>query len=84
MGTKNKKIIEKQIFVLADYDDNEIYRVLVFNEDVNIPTIQKEIDQIKYKFYEEDYDGWIIEDVLNELIKKYDFDVLQYCGKLEI
>ena len=79
-----QRITERQLFTLNDCNNNETYRILIFNEDVNKLSIQKDIDQIKYKFYEQDYDGWIIEDVLTELAKKYDFDVLQYCGKLEM
>lgn len=63
-----------QVYLLADDTDREVYRVLAFDEKIKKTEIQDEIDKIKQHFYDEDYDGWIIDDVLEELAKKYDFE----------
>lgn len=66
--------MKKQVYLLADDTDREVYRVLAFDEKIKKTEIQDEIDKIKQHFYDEDYDGWIIDDVLEELAKKYDFE----------
>lgn len=67
--------MEKRAYLLAECtDDNEIYRVLVFDAKITRKEIQDEIYRIKQHFYDEDFDGWCVEDVLEELAKKYDFE----------
>lgn len=66
-------------------DCSVIYRILHF-EDTKIThsEIQDAIYEIKDKFYNEDYDGWLVEDVLNTLAEKYDFEEYTYDGNLEV
>ena len=67
--------MEKRAYLLTECtDDDEIYRVLVFDANINKKDIQLEIYKIINHFYEEDFDGWCVEDVLEELAKKYDFE----------
>ena len=71
--------MEKRAYLLAECtDDDEIYRVLVFDANIKRNEIQDEIYRIKQHFYDEDFDGWCVEDVLEELAKKYDFEDFGY------
>lgn len=72
-----------QLYLLADDTDKEVYTILAFDEKIKKTEIQDKINQIKQHFYEEDYDGWIIEDVLEELAKKYNFEDFSF-DRLEI
>lgn len=67
--------MEKRAYLLAECtDDDEIYRVLVFDAKITRKEIQDEIYRTKQHFYDEDFDGWCVEDVLEELAKKYEFE----------
>ena len=74
-GYTEEEQVEKLAYLLAECtDDDEIYRVLVFDAKITRKEIQDEIYRIKQHFYDEDFDGWCVEDVLEELAKKYDFE----------
>ena len=55
----------------TDYD--VVYRVLLFNDDVDKRDIQNRIYEIKRNFYENNIDDWTVDDVLNELSLVFDF-----------
>lgn len=75
----------KQIFILMDcYEDNTIYKTLVFTENIKRRDIQKTIDDIKTRFYEQDFDEWCIDDVLMELSTIYDYYICDDFGILTI
>lgn len=73
-------------YILRDcVENNYIYRILHFTEEnVKREYVDKAINDIKNKFYEEDFDGWIVEDVLEELHKIYDFIEYDYDGDLDV
>lgn len=61
-------------YLLVECSDwDEIYRVLIFQDKIKATDIQNEIYRIKQKFYDEEYDSWCIDDLLEELSKIYDF-----------
>lgn len=61
-------------YLLVECSDwDEIYRVLMFQDKIKATDIQNEIYRIKQKFYDEEYDSWCIDDLLEELSKIYDF-----------
>lgn len=73
-------------YILRDcVETNCIYRILHFIEvDIRREDIDKTINNIKTHFYEEDFDGWTIEDVLEELSLVYTFIIYNFDGYLEI
>lgn len=76
--------MNKTAFTLVECSDNDvIYEILVFNGNVSQKEIQDEIYKIKNKLYEEGLDEWQVQDVLDELSKKYDFETLVF-NQLEI
>lgn len=76
--------MKKQVYLLKDCTDHrEIYRVLVFDANIKKQDIQLEIYKIIDHFYEEDFDDWCVEDVLEELAKKYNFEDFGF-DRLEI
>ena len=77
--------IDYQPYLLVECSDYDcIYKVLLFDENVNKKEIQNSIYVIKEHFYEEDFDGWTIEDVFEELRKQYSFIELDAPGYLEV
>ena len=77
--------MEKRAYLLLECSDyNEVYRVLVFDAKIKAKDIQNEIYRIKQHFYDEDFDGWDIDDVLEELANKYEFEDLGEPLCLEI
>lgn len=71
--------------ILRDCENwNKIYNVLIFNTEVNSTEVDYEISRIKNKFYDEGFDDWTIDDVLDELSKKYEFSVNTPEGDVEV
>ena len=73
-------------YLLTDcVESNCIYKILHFTENnINKKDINLTINKIKNRFYEEDFDGWIVEDVLEELHNIYDFIEFDYDGDLDV
>lgn len=73
-------------YLLTDcVESNCVYKILHFADDkLERKDINLTINKIKNHFYEEDFDGWIVEDVLEELHKIYDFIEFDYDGDLDI
>ena len=62
---------DKIIIKLVESTDNDVeYGALMMPENL-VKTVQKEIYDIKQSFYEEEFDDWSVEDVLERLRKKY-------------
>ena len=55
-----------------------IYTTLLFEESIDLKDVKKTIYEIKNRFYENNFDDWTVEDLLNELSTIYDF---VDCGK---
>ena len=74
------------IYLLTDcVESNCVYKILHFTENnIDKKDINLTINKIKNHFYEEDFDGWIVEDVLEELHKIYDFIEFDYDGDLDV
>lgn len=85
----DKKLNEKtdniRLFLLRDCVEwNTIYKILVFNNDVSKKEVQEEIWKIKNTFSENEFDEWTIDDVMDELSKKYDFTSFSMEGDIEV
>lgn len=77
--------MEKQIFLLVECTDyKEIYRTLLFNNNTPKKEIQNKIYEIKNNFYDNDFDGWTIDDILEQLSKYYNFEDLGGYEYLEV
>lgn len=65
----------------TDYD--VVYGILeVKNVDEN--TVQQKIYEIKNRFYEEDFEDWTIEDVLEQFPSEWDWEYHQNSSIIEI
>lgn len=72
-------------YLLTDcVESNCVYKILHFTDNIDKKDINLTINKIKNHFYEEDFDGWIVEDVLEELHTIYDFIEYDYDGELEV
>lgn len=73
-------------YLLTDcVESNCVYKILHFTDDnLYIKDINLTINKIKNHFYEEDFDDWTIDDVLEELHKVYDFIEFDYNGDLDV
>lgn len=65
----------------TDYDT--VYGILSV-EGVDEEVVQQKIYEIKNRFYEEDFDGWTIEDVLEEFPPEWNWEYNQTDSKIEI
>lgn len=77
--------MNKQTFLMIECSDyNTIYKVLLFDENINKKEIQNKIYEIKNHFYNEDFDNWTIDNVLEELSKYFNFEDLGDPSYLEV
>lgn len=75
----------KRVFLLVECTDyDEIYKILIFNENIHKKDIQSAIDTIKANFYDNEFDSWDVDDVLERLRNFYQFDVFDYYDCLEV
>ena len=65
----------------SDYD--EVYGILTV-ENVSAEEVQSKIYEIKNKFYDEGFDGWTIDDVLDEFPEEWEWSFEQDVDVLEI
>ena len=80
-----QQLNKTQVFLLRDCVEwNTIYRILVFNNDVSEKEVQEEIWRIKNTFSKNEFDEWTIDDVMDELGKKYDFTSFSTEGDIEV
>lgn len=72
-------------YLLTDcVESNCVYKILHFTDNIDKKDINLTINKIKNHFYEEDFDDWTIEDVLEELHTIYDFIEFDYDGDLDV
>lgn len=70
-------------FLLRDCVEHQcIYRILVFDDNIEEKEIQDAIYDIKDKFEDEGNDNWTVNDVLNILSKNYSFKTESLFGDL--
>ena len=65
----------------TDYD--YVYGILEV-KNVDEEMVQQKIYEIKNKFYEEGFDDWTIEDVLEQFPSEWDWEYNQTKSKIEI
>lgn len=64
-------------------DYNTIYGVLSV-KNISENEVQKKIYEIKTKFYNEGFDEWCLDDVLDELPNEWEWEFDPYINVLEI
>lgn len=74
----------KKVFLIADNEDGEIYRALLFDDGISHKELDKTIERIKNVWLEEDFTGWTIDDLLEELSQIYDFEILNLASVLRV
>ena len=75
----------KRVFLLVECTDyDEIYKILIFNEDVCREDVQSEIDTIKANFHDNEFYSLDVDDILERLRNFYQFDVFDYYDCLEV
>lgn len=76
---------DKQVYLLVECTDYDtIYRVLLFNDNIDKRDIQDTIDKIKIGLWENGIEDWTVDDVLEELSTIYDFTDLGCHKMLEV
>ena len=65
----------------SDYD--QIYGILSV-DGIDEEVVQQKIYEIKNRFYEEGFDGWTIEDVLEKFPEEWIWEYHQTNSKIEI
>ena len=68
---------------LIDCSDFEFYGILEV-KNVDEKTVQNKIIDIKEKFYEDGFEDWSIEDVLNEFPEEWEWEYHLACEFEEI
>lgn len=73
-------------YILRDCVEYDcVYRILHFTEgDIKRIDVDNTINKIKNNFEANDFSGWTIDDVLEELSKNYTFIVYDFDGFLEV
>lgn len=72
------------IAMLVERTDHDTVYGILSVEGVDEEVVQQKIYEIKNKFYEKDFDGWIIEDVLEEFPEEWIWEYHQTDCKIEI
>lgn len=73
--------MKAQLVECTDY--KMVYGILVV-ENASVKEVQEKIYEIKNKFYDEGFDDWTIDDVLNELPDDWEWDFETNFDVLEI
>ena len=75
----------KQVYLLVECTDYDvIYRVLLFNNNIDKQDIQDSIDKIKIGLWQNGIEDWTVDDVLQELSTIYNFTDLGCHEILEV
>jgi hypothetical protein len=62
---------------VTDCCDHDAHYGILTVENVSIEEVQNKIYEIKNRFYEEDFDDWCIDDVLEQFPEEWEWDWVQ-------
>lgn len=61
---------------LVEVSDHRILYGILTVEDVSVDEVQKKINEIKKRFYDEEFYDWTIDDVFEEFPKEWKWDCI--------